>query len=222
MPSFGDLSSAAGLKQLNTHLETRSYITGFQASADDASTFASVSSNVDAAAYPHVSRWFNHIAFLIATNKLAKGKAGAATPAPAAAAPAAAKADADDSFSFDDDDEDDGAAATLIAKKKEEEEKKKEAAKKAAPVGRSTVVLDVSPSEAETDLDALEKAIRTTVVMEGLVWGASDRVPVAYGVKKIRILSTIVDDLVSVDDMQEQIEALDGCQSTTIFSYNKV
>jgi len=67
----------------------------------------------------------------------------------------------------------------------------------------------------------LEKDVRS-ITMEGLVWAGSEMVPVAYGVKKLRIISVIVDDLVSTDDLREQIETLDGCQSTDIYAFNKV
>jgi len=233
MPAFGNLGSADGLKKLNEHLESRSYITGYSASADDASTFAQVGGQVDQTKYAHVARWYTHISALTALNKLkavaaaavAESKAGAAAPAPAAKAAAPAKAAADDddddnAFSFDDEEPSEDAAAILARKKAEADAEKKDK-KKDDKVARSTIVLDVKPTEAETDLGALEKSIRG-IVMDGLLWGACERIPVAYGVKKLRILATIVDDLVSVDDMQAQIEAFEDCQSTDIYAFNKV
>jgi len=67
----------------------------------------------------------------------------------------------------------------------------------------------------------LEKDVRA-IAMEGLVWAGSELVPVAYGVKKLRIISVIVDDLVSTDELREKIEELEGVQSTDIFAFNKV
>jgi len=58
--------------------------------------------------------------------------------------------------------------------------------------------------------------------MEGLVWAGSELVPVAYGVKKLRIISVIVDDLVPTEDLTDKIEALEGVQSTDIYAFNKV
>ncbi|KQJ93370.1 elongation factor 1-beta-like [Brachypodium distachyon] len=46
----------------------------------------------------------------------------------------------------------------------------------------------------------LEEAVRG-VSMEGLTWGASELVPVVYGIKKLRIKVTIVQDLLSLDDL---------------------
>ena len=47
-------------------------------------------------------------------------------------------------------------------------------------------------------------------------------IPVAFGIKKLRIICVVVDDLVSTDDLQEAIEALDGVQSTDIHAFNKL
>ena len=47
-------------------------------------------------------------------------------------------------------------------------------------------------------------------------------IPVAFGIKKLRIICVVVDELVSTDDLQESIEALDGVQSTDIHAFNKL
>jgi len=225
-PDFGDLYSAEGLTALNEHLQTRSYITGYHASADDASTFAYVWNTVDETQYPQVARWYNHIAALIGSGRLAK-----VVPAPAedagaeeTEAPEEKKVEksADDMLDdmFGDDDEEAEAEADRIRAQKAAEaaSKKKD---KPAVIAKSTVILDVKPMEDTTDLVELEKTIRQ-IVPEGLIWGACEKIPVAYGIKKLRILSTIVDDLVSVDDLQQSIEALEGVQSTDIYAFNKV
>lgn len=59
--------------------------------------------------------------------------------------------------------------------------------------------------------------------MEGLTWGGSELKPIAFGVKKLTIISVIVDDLVSADVIQEQIEAFeDEVQSVDIAAFNKL
>ena len=46
--------------------------------------------------------------------------------------------------------------------------------------------------------------------MDGLVWGTDyKKVPVAYGIFKLLIACVVEDDKVSVDDLQEKIEAFD-------------
>jgi len=226
MPSFGNLQSNDGLKALNDYLESRSYITGYTASADDARAYAQISNNVSRAEYPHVVRWASHIAALICARKLQSVQVEAQQASSSAAdeAPAAeTKKDDDDFDLFGGDDDDDAAAAEELLKRKREEAATKAAKdkKKKEVVAKSTVVLDVKPMEAETDLDELEQLVRK-ITPEGLVWGACERVPMAYGIKFLRILCTIVDDLVSVDDLENEIQQLESVQTTDIYAFNKV
>ncbi|KAI3414620.1 EF1_GNE domain-containing protein [Psidium guajava] len=71
----------------------------------------------------------------------------------------------------------------------------------------------------------LEEAVRS-VEMPGLLWGASKLVPVGYGIKKLQIMMTIVDDLVSVDTLIEehlQVEPVNEyVQSCDIVAFNKI
>jgi len=125
--------------------------------------------------------------------------------------------------SFDalgDEESDDEAQAAIDAIAAAKHAKDAAAGKKAV-IARSTLILDVKPEGSETDMAELEKDVRA-IAMEGLVWAGSELVPVAYGVKKLRIISVIVDDLVSTDELREKIEELEGVQSTDIFAFNKV
>ena len=91
-------------------------------------------------------------------------------------------------------------------------------------IAKSTVVFDVKPYEAETDMAMLEAEVRK-IEMDGLIWGASKLEAVAYGVKKL-VINTVVEDLkVSIDDLQDAMCALgDGelVQSTEIVAFNKI
>ncbi|MFS8000504.1 putative translation elongation factor EF1B/ribosomal protein S6 [Helianthus anomalus] len=62
--------------------------------------------------------------------------------------------------------------------------------------------------------------------MEGLLWGASKLVPVGYGIKKLQIMLTIVDDLVSVDTLIEECLTVEPIneyvQSCDIVAFNKI
>ena len=69
---------------------------------------------------------------------------------------------------------------------------------------------------------AFEAAVRT-IVMEGLVWGASKLVPVAYGLKKLQIGCVIEDDKVSTEVLEEKIcEFEDFVQSVDVAAMNKI
>jgi elongation factor 1-beta len=93
--------------------------------------------------------------------------------------------------------------------------------------------MDVKPWDDETDMVALEAAVRS-IEQDGLVWGASKLVPIGYGIKKLQItlvvgsylLSSLngsfltakaEDEKVSTDELQEKIaEFEDYVQSTDI------
>ena len=74
---------------------------------------------------------------------------------------------------------------------------------------KSLIVLDVKPWEAECDLEAVWKEI-IKYEQEGLQWGATFKLePVAFGIKKLVMTCTIVDSLVLLDDVTDNIEAME-------------
>jgi len=113
--------------------------------------------------------------------------------------------DDDDVDLFGSDEEDDQAAAKL-----KEERLAAYAAKKSAKpalIAKSNVILDVKPWDDETDMKELENAVRT-ITMEGLLWGSSKLVPLAYGIKKLQISTVVEDDKVSIDELTEKLKPL--------------
>ncbi|KAL4348931.1 hypothetical protein GQ457_17G018040 [Hibiscus cannabinus] len=201
--TFNDLGSAAGLKKLDEYLLSRSYISGYQASKDDVTVYAALS-GAPSASYVNASRWYNHIDALLRISGVSGEGPGVTVegfaPAEAVATPPAA----DSKAAVDEDDDDDDDDVDLFGEETEEE--KKAAEERAAAIkasgkkkesGKSSVLLDIKPWDDETDMKKLEEAVRA-VQMEGLLWGASKLVPVGYGIKKLQIMMTIVDDLVVV------------------------
>ncbi len=95
--------------------------------------------------------------------------------------------------------------------------------KKVGPIAKSLILFEVKPYEAETDLDALFKKIRA-IEMDGLVWKEEyKKDPIAYGVCKLVIGCVLEDAKVSVDDLQEAIQAFeDDVQSCDIAVFNKI
>nr|XP_011468809.1 PREDICTED: elongation factor 1-delta 1-like isoform X1 [Fragaria vesca subsp. vesca] len=229
--AFHDINSAAGLKKLDQYLLTRSYITGYQASKDDITVHAALS-KPPSSEYVNASRWYNHIAALLRISGVSEEGCGvtiegcAPITGEAVATPPAADSKA--SAAEDDDDSD----VDLFGEETEEE--KKAAEERAAAVkastkkkesGKSSVLLDVKPWDDETDMKKLEEAVRS-VEVEGLHWGASKLVPVGYGIKKLTIMLTIIDDLVSVDTLiEERLTAEpinEYVQSCDIVAFNKI
>merc|ERR1712170_311149 len=117
------------------------------------------------------------------------------------------------------DEEEDAAAAKLKEERLAAYAAKK--AKKAPLIAKSSILLDVKPWDDETDMGALEKEVRS-IQMDGLLWGASKLVPLAYGIKKLQIMCVVEDDKISTDDLEEKICAFeDYVQSMDIAAFNK-
>ncbi|KAI8525941.1 hypothetical protein RHMOL_Rhmol13G0269700 [Rhododendron molle] len=215
--------------------------------ADDIKVYAAVSHKVDA--FPNVSKWYHCVSSQLAASFPGKavGVKIASQGAPAeevkkicekslrvaprldlrasvalhalclASKEAPAGDDEDDLDLFGDETEEEKKAA-------EEREVSKAPAKKKES-GKSSVLLDVKPWDDETDMKKLEEAVRS-IEMPGLFWGASKLVPVGYGIKKLTIMMTIVDDLVSVDTLIEErltVEPINEyVQSCDIVAFNKI
>eukprot|EP01088_Endostelium_zonatum_P018407 TRINITY_DN58_c0_g1_i1.p1 TRINITY_DN58_c0_g1~~TRINITY_DN58_c0_g1_i1.p1 ORF type:complete len:175 (-),score=64.49 TRINITY_DN58_c0_g1_i1:90-614(-) len=114
---------------------------------------------------------------------------------PAAKAEPKKEEDVDDLFAESDEPEE--------APKPKEEAKPKPPKQRA--VEKSNVILDCKPIELETDMALMEKNIRA-IVMDGLMWGPSKLVEVAYGIKKLQITCVIEDEKVFMDDLEEKVQ----------------
>merc|ERR1712150_316548 len=94
----------------------------------------------------------------------------------------------------------------------EDEKRKQEAlkkynekkAKKPALIAKSSITLDVKPWDDETDPKAIEAAVRA-ITLDGLLWGKSQLIPMAYGIKKLQINGVVEDAKVGTDILEEEI-----------------
>jgi len=211
--SFTD-SSPAGLKKLNEHLKSRSYIEGYAPTQADTAAIDAIKSAPSAKDLPHVARWYNHIKSFGDLKKQFPGATGGGS------AKAAAADDDDVDLFGDDDDEEDAEAAKVREERLKQYAAKKD--KKPGPIAKSSIVMDVKPWDDETDMKAMEAKVRT-IVMDGLMWGASKLVPVGYGINKLQIMCVVEDDKVSIDLLQETIQDFeDFVQSVDIAAFNKI
>uniref|UniRef100_B3TLP3 Translation elongation factor EF-1 beta chain n=1 Tax=Elaeis guineensis var. tenera TaxID=51953 RepID=B3TLP3_ELAGV len=221
--SFSDLHTEAGLKTLEEFLAGKTYISGDQITRDDIKVFAAVSKR-PGGEFPNVCRWYESVSSIIAPRFLGNAVGVKITSQAASLAPAPA---AESAKATEDDDDID-----LFGEETEEEKKvaaEREAAVKASSKkkesGKSSVLMDIKPWDDETDMKKLEEAVRS-IEMPGLLWGASKLVPVGYGIKKLQIMLTIVDDLVSVDSLIEEDLTVEPCseyvQSCDIVAFNKI
>ena len=132
----------------------------------------------------NISRWYRHISSFTAQEK----SAWTGTPLPqVSGAKTTTAADDDDVDLFGSDEEDEEAEKIKEERVKAYAEKK---SKKPALIAKSSILLDVKPWDDETDMKELEKHVRT-IVMDGLLWGVSKLVPLAYGINKLQICCVI-------------------------------
>jgi len=217
------------LKTLNAALRTNSFLKGFHLTKADATQFEALFG-----ANEKVVGWLARIAKCPAFDPFA-APAGDddfelfedSAPADGAAAAAAKLAPKKAAAKKDDDEED----FDLFGDTTEEEQQavadraKAEAAARLVAkqkAGKSSLVIDIKPWDDETKMDELEGHVRS-IEMEGLAWGASKLVEVAFGVKKLQIMLTVHDDLVSVEELEEKLLAFeDHIQSMDIVVFNKI
>lgn len=189
------------IKSLNNKLADYPYVGGYTPSQADLVQLAKLDQNISKNTYPHVDRWLKHLKTFSDAEKKKFQAAGGDD-------------DELDLFGSDDDEE---------AEKAKAERSKQLMAKKQAPkvVAKSSLVIDVKVWDDETDLNEVEKSVRK-IEKDGLLWGASKKVPLAYGLFKLQIGCVVEDEKVSVDDLTEQIEQLDLVQSTDIAAFQKI
>merc|ERR1712080_179971 len=205
-------------------LADKSYIEGFQPSQADSVVYAALG-GAPKAQFANALRWWNHIrGYANNVNNFpgVKKPLDNYGPAGVASAAAAKKDDDDDDDDFDlfEDDSDDEAAEKLKQERLQAYADKK--SKKPALIPKSSTLLDVKPWDDETDMKAMEDAVRT-IEADGLVWGASKLVPLAYGIKKLQILCVIEDDKIGTDFLEESItEFEDYVQSVDVAAFNKI
>jgi len=211
------------LPKLEEHLSRRSYVEGYTPSQADVAVFKALSQDLG---YPNVARWYKHIKSYEAEFPTLSGSSsagaiftGEASPAPAPTGKKEEDAD-DDIDLFGSDEEEDAEAEKLKAERVAAYNAKK--ANKPKTIAKSVVTLEVKPWDDETDMEALEKSVRS-IEQEGLVWGNSKLVAVGYGIKKLQITLVIEDELVSLDELQEKLaEFEDYVQSSDVAAMQKL
>ena len=73
-----------------------------------------------------------------------------------------------------------------------------------------------------SDMKKLEELVRS-IESDGLLWGASKLVPLAYGIRKLQISCVIEDDKISTDFLEEEITKFeDYVQSMDVAAFNKI
>jgi len=221
MTQFGDLTTEKGQKVLNDYLASRSYIEGYVPSQADVTTFAAFKCE-PCGQLAHTARWYRQIKSYSPDEQ--KSFPTVASQAKVEQKCAKDDDDDDDFDIFDDDDDEDeeeDAEAERIKKERVQAYHDKKS-KKVAIIAKSSLLLDVKPWDDETDMAKMEELVRT-ITIDGLVWGQSKLVPLAYGIKKLQIGCVIEDDKVSTDILEEEITGFsDYVQSMDVAAFNKI
>jgi len=175
----------------------------------------------DRASYPHAERWFLHIKSFEAAARKQFPKSQKAADSYVTGGAAAADNEDEDVDLFGSSDEEDDAEATRVKEERIKAYTEKKS-KKPTIIAKTSVLLDCKPWDDETDMQALTDAVKS-IEMDGLHWGATKLVPVGYGITKLTIMCTVVDDKVSIEELQEKIEAFeDFVQSCDVAAMNKI
>ena len=226
---------------MDAYLATRSYLTGYTATSDDAACFTAVASSPDAKKFVNAFRWYKHVAAFTEAERKAfpAGKdeitvTAAAAPVAAPASPAKVAAAAKPAAAKEEEEEEDDdlfGSDTEEDRVREEARKAKVAAARAGkpekekPKQRSLIVFELKPMEAETDLNAIAVKIKT-IQHKGIQnWGAEHKLlPVAYGINKLAISAVVWDDDIAVDDFEEMFMEMfpDDIQSVDVAAMSKV
>jgi len=166
----------------------------------------------------------------VRVSSLEKGSSGGVAAAPVVA-PVVTPAPAAKEEPQDDDEEDDFELFDGNEEDEEEKERIKQErvkayeerkAKKPVLIAKSNIILDVKPWDDETDMDEIERRVRA-IEADGLLWGSSKFVPLAYGIRKLQISCVVEDDKVGVDFLEEEItKHEDFVQSVDIAAFNKI
>ena len=225
--SASDLKELQGLaKQLDKQIAGKKWLAGDSMTLADLFVGACMSEAFQTVfdagfrkGIPNLTKWFENFAkdknvvkrfgnikcCAQAINKPA-GKGGKPQKeAPAKKEKPAKKKDDDMDDLFGSDDDGDAAAAAAAAKAKAQAGKKK----KKEVIAQSLVLFEVKPLDDTTDLDAMAQDI-LNIKMDGLYWKTEyKKEPVAFGIFKLIIGVTVEDEKVSVDGLQEKMEAIE-------------
>ncbi|GAB2210774.1 hypothetical protein Droror1_Dr00016058 [Drosera rotundifolia] len=181
---FADLHVESGLKSLDAHLSSKSYISGDEFTKDDIKVYAAVIRE-PGDEFPNAGKLYKFVQSSLAARSVLDAPAGG-----------------------DDDDDHDldlfGDETKEEKKAAEEREAIKISSSKKKQGGKSSMLLDVKPWDDETDMKKFEEAVRS-IQMEGLLWGADYDDYCGYLVS----VDTIIEERLTVESCNEYIQSCD-------------
>eukprot|EP00461_Guttulinopsis_vulgaris_P001214 UN01214 len=216
-----ELIKKGQLGQLNKFLETNSFIDGVVVSQKDFEIFKLINNGFDQKKNNHVARWYNYfrqlapsvIAALPADGQIVFTSSSSSSASSGSSSGSGSSSSGSSSSGSSDSSEDEA------TKKRKEKE-----ARWARNIAKeqSNVVFDIT-ARPDVDIDALLEKIRA-IERPSLIWAVGHEImDMGYGVKCIRIGTTITNVLVDVDDLQGEIlEWEDEVRDCKIVCFQKI
>ena len=195
------------LKEINFSLNDKLFINGDQPSSDDAEIFEKIRHNfiLDKGDYPNIFAWLQFMTLF--ENKVIeswkineKGKNKNKNE----------EENEEDEFNL------------LLNKIYEEKQKKSKNKNNENEIHYSFVLLEIKVWDSEQDLDALAKKIQN-IEKEGLVWKKEYKLKeIIFGIQKILMGLIVNDDIISIDEIIDEIQSWEDEVQSIEMAFNKL
>lgn len=195
------------LKEINFSLNDKLFINGDQPSSDDAEIFEKIRHNfiLDKGDYPNIFAWLqfmtlfeNKVIESWKINKKGKNKNKNE------------EENEEDEFNL------------LLNKIYEEKQKKSKNKNNENEIHYSFVLLEIKVWDSEQDLDALAKKIQN-IEKEGLVWKKEYKLKeIIFGIQKILMGLIVNDDIISIDEIIDEIQSWEDEVQSIEMAFNKL
>ena len=192
------------LEEINSSLNDKLFINGDQPSSEDAEIFEKIRHNfiLDKGDYPNIFAWLQFMTLF--ENKVIeswkinkKGKNNE-------------EENEEDEFNL------------LLNKIYEEKQKKSKNKNNENEIHYSFVLLEIKVWDSEQDLDALAKKIQN-IEKEGLVWKKEYKLKeIIFGIQKILMGLIVNDDIISIDEIIDEIQSWEDEVQSLEMAFNKL
>ncbi len=192
------------LEEINSSLNDKLFINGDQPSSEDAEIFEKIRHNfrLDKGLYPNIFAWLQFMTLF--ENKVIeswkinkKGKNNE-------------EENEEDEFNL------------LLNKIYEEKQKKSKNKNNENEIHYSFVLLEIKVWDSEQDLDALAKKIQN-IEKEGLVWNKEYKLKeIIFGIQKILMGLIVNDDIISIDEIIDEIQSWEDEVQSIEMAFNKL
>lgn len=211
---------AGSMAKLNKFFEVNSFFDGPVCSKQDLEAFKAIANDFDQKKLVHTARWYNYVRQL-SPCQIAQLPAQGKVVLTSESGSSDSDSDSDSSSSSS------GSSSSGSSSESETEAQKKQRVKeerwaKNVAKEQSNVVFDLQGNSPDVDMEDLAARIRA-IERESLIWAIShELIDVAYGIKKLRIGSTIRNVCVDVDDLEGELSELEGVSDVKIIAFQKI